>query len=524
MVVTPGNPGITGVTPEGHRISSVAAAPEEIDADLYVVGPEAPLVDGLADRLRGKGRLVFGPGADGARLEGSKAFMKEMLADSGVPSARFAVCSEVDEAKAFLASLPGPYVVKTDGLAAGKGVLVTGSIEEATDDVEAKLSGQAFGEAGRRVVVEEGLTGRECSLLVLCDGRRLAPLAPAQDFKRIGDADTGRNTGGMGSYSPVPFVDDVMVDRLIDEAVAPLVRALRARGIDYRGVLYAGLMLTEDGPKVLEFNVRFGDPETQVVLPRLVGDVAALLAEVAAGQLVSVPRFSSDAAVCVVLASEGYPEAPRTGDVIHGLEAAAALVGVSVYQAGTARSGDDVVTAGGRVLGVTGVGGSLALARARAYRGVDVIHWPGWRFVPTSRPRPPRPSAAPNGSRCDPPVRARRDGRALHRPRPLRHLARGRAARDGGLGRGRRGPRRGRRRVPGTRAEGRRRLRRGSRRPRAGHRSRRGCVRRRGAVGDRPTRGIVDPLRADLFGRGRHCALCDAHRGGRPVDRPRRPS
>jgi phosphoribosylamine--glycine ligase len=378
VVVTPGNPGITGVTLQGHRISSTPLAPEEIDADLYVVGPEAPLVDGLADRLRAAGRLVFGPGADGARLEGSKAFMKEMLAEAGVPTARFAACSEVDEARAFLASLPGPYVVKTDGLAAGKGVLVTGSIEEATADVEAKLSGRAFGEAGRRVVVEEGLTGEECSLLVLCDGERLAPLAPAQDFKRIGDGDTGPNTGGMGSYSPVSFVDDEMAGRLVEEAVAPLVDALGARGIEYRGVLYAGLILTPDGPKVLEFNVRFGDPETQVVLPRLVGDVASLLAEVAAGELVSTPRFSSDAAVCVVLASEGYPEAPRTGVVIHGLEKVAALEGVSVFHAGTARSGDgEVVTAGGRVLGITGVGGSLALARERAYRGVDAIDWPG---------------------------------------------------------------------------------------------------------------------------------------------------
>jgi phosphoribosylamine--glycine ligase len=232
------------------------------------------------------------------------------------------------------------------------------------------------------VVIEEGLTGQECSLLVLCDGQRLAPLAPAEDFKRIGDADTGPNTGGMGSYSPVPFVDEGMVGQLVDEAVAPLVYALRAKGIEYRGVLYAGLMLTEEGPKVLEFNVRFGDPETQVVLPRLVGDVTSLLAEVAAGELVTAPRFSRDAAVCVVLASEGYPEAPRKGDVISGLEEAAALEGVTVYHAGTERSGEtgeagEVVTAGGRVLGVTGVGASLGQARERAYLGVSAIHWPG---------------------------------------------------------------------------------------------------------------------------------------------------
>ncbi len=275
VIVTPGNPGIAGVTAEGHAITSVATPPEEIEADLYVIGPEAPLVDGLADRLRAAGRLVFGPGADGARLEGSKAFMKEMLAEAGVPTARFGVFTDPGAAKAFLRTLPAPWVVKTDGLAAGKGVLVTDSLAEAEADIDAKLSGDAFGDAGRRVVVEEGLVGPECSLLVLCDGHRLAPLAPAQDFKRRDDLDGGPNTGGMGAYSPVPGVDDAMVDRLVDESVAPLVAALVRRGIDYRGVLYAGLMLTPAGPKVLEFNVRFGDPETQVVLPRLDGDLAA---------------------------------------------------------------------------------------------------------------------------------------------------------------------------------------------------------------------------------------------------------
>lgn len=350
VVVTPGNPGIRGTSPEGHAITSVATPPEDVEADLYVIGPEAPLVDGLADRLRAAGKLVFGPGADGARLEGSKAFMKELLAEAGVPTARFGVFTEPGPATAFLRSLRGPWVVKTDGLAAGKGVLVTDVLDEAVADVEAKLSGGAFGEAGRRVVVEEGLTGPECSLLVLCDGERLAPLAPAQDFKRRDDADGGPNTGGMGAYSPVPFVDDALVASLVEEAVAPLVTALRARGIDYRGVLYAGLMLAPDGPKVLEFNVRFGDPEAQVVLPRFDGDLCALLAEVAAGELRSVPRFAAEAAVCVVCASEGYPEKPRTGDPVAGLEEAGAVEGVTVFHAGTAadpaRPGG-VVTAGG---------------------------------------------------------------------------------------------------------------------------------------------------------------------------------
>ena len=310
VIATPGNPGIAGTTAEGHTLTSVPTPAEEIDADLFVIGPEEPLVKGLADRLRAQGKLVFGPGADGARLEGSKAFMKGLLDEAGVPTARFGAFDDVAEAKAFLRSLPGPWVVKTDGLAAGKGVLVTDSLSEADADVEAKLSGAAFGDAGRSVVIEEGLVGEECSLLVLCDGTRLAALAPSQDFKRAADGDAGPNTGGMGAYSPVPFVDDALVGHLVDEAVAPLVEVLRARGIDYRGVLYAGLMLTPEGPKVLEYNVRFGDPETQVVLPRYDGDLASLLAEVAAGRLRTTPRFVPEAAVCVVLASEGYPESP----------------------------------------------------------------------------------------------------------------------------------------------------------------------------------------------------------------------
>ena len=396
VIVTPGNPGIGGVTAEGHTLTSVDTPAEEVEADLFVIGPEAPLVDGLADRLRARGRAVMGPGADGALLEGSKAFMKEVLAEAGVPTARFDVFTDPAAAKAYLRTLPGPWVIKTDGLAAGKGVLVTSSLHEADADIDAKLSGDAFGEAGRRVVVEEGLEGPECSLLVLCDGHRLAALAPAQDFKRRDDLDAGPNTGGMGAYSPVPLVDERLVDQLVDEAVAPLVSTLLARGIDYRGVLYAGLMLTPDGPKVLEFNVRFGDPETQVVLPRLEGDLAGLLAEAASGSLRTRPRFADTAAVCVVMASEGYPESPRTGDVISGLEAAARVEGVTVFHAGTAFEREApsvggaasaggpgpvgtaaVVTAGGRVLGVTALAPTIGEARSRAYRGVRAISWPG---------------------------------------------------------------------------------------------------------------------------------------------------
>ncbi len=372
VVVTPGNPAIPG---------SVATPPEAVDADLYVIGPEAPLVDGLADRLRAQGRLVFGPGADGARLEGSKAWMKELLATAGVPSAGHQAFTEAGPAKAYLATLAPPYVVKTDGLAAGKGVLVTGSLAEAEADVEDKLSGAAFGAAGRRVVIEEGLTGPELSLLVVCDGTRAVPLAPAQDFKRIGDGDLGPNTGGMGAYSPVPGAGADVVDLVMDRAVEPTLAALRAQGIDYRGVLYAGLMLTPDGPKVIEYNVRFGDPEAQVVLPRLDTDLAHLLAQAAAGDLRDGPSFTGDAAVAVVLAAEGYPEAPRAGDPITGLDAAASLPGVTVFAAGVAEdAAGRLVTSGGRVLAVTGTGSTIAAARDRAYAAAGEIHWAGLQY------------------------------------------------------------------------------------------------------------------------------------------------
>jgi phosphoribosylamine--glycine ligase len=372
VVVTPGNSGIPWSVPQ---------PPEEIDADLYVVGPETPLVDGLADRLRAAGRLVFGPGADGARLEGSKAWMKELLAAAGVPTAAYGAFEDADSAVAFLHTLPGPWVVKTDGLAAGKGVLVTDSLDEAEADVRAKLAGTAFGDAGRRVVVEEWLDGPELSLLCVCDGRRAVPLAPAQDFKRLGDGDAGPNTGGMGAYSPVPVAGPEVVAEVLARAVEPTLAALQARGIDYRGVLYAGLMLTAAGPKVVEYNVRFGDPEAQAVLPRYTGDLAALLAEAAAGELVTAPAFDDRAAVTVVLAAEGYPRSPRTGDVIEGLDKADAMDDVTVFRAGVdCDEAGRLVTAGGRVLTVTALGDDLAAARATAYDAVSAISWPGMHY------------------------------------------------------------------------------------------------------------------------------------------------
>ncbi len=381
VVVTPGNPGMA------PPIRVTDDPVEEVEADLYVVGPEAPLVAGLADILRAQGRAVVGPGADGALLEGSKAFMKDVLSAAGVPTARFATFDALErkDALAYLETMAGPWVIKTDGLAGGKGVLVAETLEEARADVTAKLSGASFGDAGRNVVIEEGLAGEECSLLVLCDGIRAVPLVPAQDFKRIGDGDAGPNTGGMGAYAPMPDVTPDVVGRLMDTAVRPLVAELQRRGIDYRGVLYAGLMLTPEGPKVIEYNVRFGDPEAQVVLPLLASDPAELLLAVANGDLDAVgpPAFSGDAAVCVVLASPGYPGQPRVGDTIEGLlpsgQSVAAIDGAVVFHAGTGRHSDDgpFHTAGGRVLGVTAVAPSLSEARAKAYAAAAPIEWDG---------------------------------------------------------------------------------------------------------------------------------------------------
>jgi len=369
VVVTPGNPGIEG---------SVPTPPEELEADLTVIGPEAPLVAGLADRLRSAGRLVFGPGADGARLEGSKAWMKDVLVDAGVPTAGHGTFDDEVAALAYLDTMGDLFVVKTDGLAAGKGVLVTTDRAEAVDAVRSYLSGDAFGDAGRTLVIEEGLTGPELSILAICDGSTAVALAPAQDFKRLGDGDDGPNTGGMGAYSPVPVATEAVVGSLMADAVEPTLAALRGRGIDYRGVLYCGLMFTPGGPRVLEYNVRFGDPETQVVLPRLTSDLGELLAAAAAGRLGPEPTFDDWAAVAVVCASEGYPTSPRTGDRISGLDAAAQVAGVTVFAAGVGVDSDcALVTAGGRVLTVTGRGPTVDEARHRAYEAVAKISWPG---------------------------------------------------------------------------------------------------------------------------------------------------
>jgi phosphoribosylamine--glycine ligase len=380
VVVTPGNPGIDG---------SVPTPATELDADLFVIGPEAPMVDGLADRLRAQGRLVLGPGADGARLEGSKAWMKELLVGAGVPTARHRAfgADQLAEALAFLETLGaraagsgrvGLYVVKTDGLAAGKGVVVTESLDDARGAVRDYLSGAAFGAAGTTCVIEEGLTGPEVSVFALCDGTRATLFGAAQDHKRVGEGDTGPNTGGMGAYTPVPVAGPKVIDEIMERAIEPTLAALAARGVDYRGFLFCNAMLTAEGPKVLEYNVRFGDPEAQTILPLLTSDLAGHAREAAAGTSRSTPTFSGDSAVTVVLAAEGYPVAPRTGDLIEGIDRARSIDGVTVFSAGVARdAAGRLITGGGRVLNVVGRGPDLATARARAYAGVDAISWPG---------------------------------------------------------------------------------------------------------------------------------------------------
>jgi phosphoribosylamine--glycine ligase len=376
VVVTPGRAAMAS-----DRVTVTSASPLDVEADLVVVGPEQPLVDGLADALRARGRLVVGPGADGARLEGSKSYMKEFLVAAGVPTARHGSFEDLADANAFLAELSGTVVVKTDGLAAGKGVLVTDDHELARRDVAAKLSGLAFGDAGRRVVIEEGLDGEECSLLVLVDGSVAVPLAPSRDYKRLYDGDLGPNTGGIGAVSPAPRVDELLVKRIMAEAIEPTIAELERRGIEYRGVLYAGVMATREGPKLLEYNVRLGDPESEVVLPRLADDPFDLFEACASGRLTTAPRFTEDAAVAVVLAAAGYPGAPVAGAVIEGLapdgQLATPIQGVTVYHAGTQRRDGQFLVDGGRVLTLVGLGPSIDVARARVYAAVGQVHFEG---------------------------------------------------------------------------------------------------------------------------------------------------
>jgi len=378
----PGNGGIAQeaecLAADVRSLDSIVAVANQVQPDLTVVGPEMPLTLGVVDEFQRRGWPAFGPTRAAAQLESSKSFAKQFMQRHRIPTAHYAICTTVDEVRAALSHFHTPVVVKADGLAAGKGVVVASDRGTAATAIEDCLVRDAFGAAGRTVVVEEILEGPEISMFAVTDGKgSCVLLESAQDHKRVGDGDTGPNTGGMGCYSPVPFVDQETATWVLDNVLAQVVDELRP----YRGVLYAGLMLTADGPKVLEFNCRFGDPEAEVLLPRMPYGFGTLLHACATGRLANEAGhagFDEGAAVTVVIASGGYPGMYRTGYPIHGLDDAGAIEGVTVFHAGTAfDDGGRLVTAGGRVLSVTGVGADLAEARARAYEGVGVIHFDG---------------------------------------------------------------------------------------------------------------------------------------------------
>ena len=384
----PGNPGIA----EEARIAALDPADQDAVADfcreaqigLVVIGPEQPLVEGLADRLRAAGVPVFGPGAEAARLEGSKGFTKDLCARAGIPTAAYRRFADAAEARAALAAFGLPVVIKADGLAAGKGVVIAESMAGAEAAVSSMFDG-AFGGAGAEVVIEEFMAGEEASFFALTDGRTVVPFGSAQDHKRVGDGDTGPNTGGMGAYSPARVLTPELEAQVMAEIIAPTVAALAQAGTPYVGVLYAGLMLTPSGPKLIEYNCRFGDPECQVLMARFEGDLAALLLDAATGRLEAAApfRFSDDVALTVVMAARGYPGTPEKGGAID----LSAVSGARVFHAGTALSGGNLVAGGGRVLNVTAVGPTVTAARERAYAAVDAIRFEtgfcrrdiGWR-------------------------------------------------------------------------------------------------------------------------------------------------
>jgi phosphoribosylamine--glycine ligase len=385
LLAAPGNPGIARharcVPVRDTALDDLVGLARQERPDLTVVGPEAPLAAGLADRLRAEGCPVFGPSQAAARIESSKAFAKDLMARHGIPTARFRIFDEPGAARAWCRTLGAPLVVKADGLAAGKGALVCRTLPEADQAVALCMETRAFGQAGLRIVVEEFLEGEEASFFALSDGEAILPLAAAQDHKTVFDDDRGPNTGGMGAYSPTPVLGPAASEQVMAGIVRPVIQAMAKAGAPYTGVLYVGLMLTRQGPRVVEFNCRFGDPECQVIVPRLGEDLVPLLAAAArGGGLPSRVAWRPEAAVCVVAASGGYPGAYETGFPVEGLEEAEALPGVRVFHAGTTLRDGQVVTAGGRVLGVQGEGPDIGRAVAQAYAGIARIRFPGMHY------------------------------------------------------------------------------------------------------------------------------------------------
>ena len=393
LYAAPGNPGIaqhaTLVDLDATDHRAVVDFCLRHSIGLVVIGPEAPLVDGLADNLRVKGYPVFGPGKRAAQLEGSKGFTKDLCKRAGIPTAAYERVKSKDGAIAALDDFALPVVIKADGLAAGKGVIIAETREEALEALDTMFSG-AFGAAGEEVVLEEFMTGEEASFFALTDGSAILPFGSAQDHKRVGDGDTGPNTGGMGAYSPAPVLTAALEAQAMAEIVEPTVRAMAAAGTPYSGVLYAGLMLTAEGPKLIEYNARFGDPECQVLVMRLKDDLVDLLLAVAEGRLaeVAAPNLAPDTALTIVMAANGYPGTPEKGGRIAGV-AGAESPGVKVFHAGTAIEGGALVATGGRVLNVTALAPDIAAAQAAAYRAVDAIDFPsgfcrrdiGWREI-----------------------------------------------------------------------------------------------------------------------------------------------
>lgn len=381
----PGNGGIARdaqcVSIDQSDLSALADFAEEKSIDLTVVGPEAPLVGGIADVFAKRGLKIFAPISRAAQMEGSKIFAKQIMEKYGVPTGWAKVFTDYDQAISFLKTIEAPYVVKADGLAAGKGVIIAGDFEQAEEAVRSCLVEGRFGSAGQRVIVEEYLEGQELSVLAFSDGKNVLPMVPAQDYKRAYDNDEGLNTGGMGSYSPVPIVTPELYDTVIATVLKPTIQGLASEGIEYKGVIYAGLMITSEGPKVLEFNARFGDPETQAILPRLESDIIEPMLAVAAGDLTGVElKWTKDACITVVLASGGYPGDYVTGFEISGLEEAASNEGVSIFHAGTKLSDGKIVTSGGRVLNVSALGKDFAEAREKAYAAISKISFNGMHY------------------------------------------------------------------------------------------------------------------------------------------------